>query len=57
MKNLLSYCLVAALSLWMGMLLSDTDIATVARDTANKARTAAVEVVGNSAGVKTRTMV
>ncbi|MBT3410725.1 MAG: MBL fold metallo-hydrolase [Halieaceae bacterium] len=39
------------------MLLSDTDIATVARDTANKARTAAVEVVGNSAGVKTRTMV
>lgn len=57
MKNLLSYCLVAALSLWMGMLLSDTDIATVARDKANKARTAAVEVVGNSAGVKTRTMV
>ncbi len=57
MKNLLSYCLVAALSLLIGMLLSDTDIATVARDTANKARTAAVEVVGNSAGVKTRTMV
>jgi alkyl sulfatase BDS1-like metallo-beta-lactamase superfamily hydrolase len=56
-KNLLSYCLVAALSLLIGMLLSDTDIATVARDTANKARTAAVEVVGNSAGVKTRTMV
>ncbi len=57
MKNLLSYCLVAALSLLIGMLLSDTDIATVARDTANKARTAAVEVVGNSTGVKTRTMV
>jgi alkyl sulfatase BDS1-like metallo-beta-lactamase superfamily hydrolase len=56
-KNLLSYCLVAALSLLIGMLLSDTDIATVARDTANKARTAAVEVVGNSTGVKTRTMV
>ncbi|MEP5569705.1 MAG: MBL fold metallo-hydrolase [Halioglobus sp.] len=57
MKKIFSYGLVAALSLIIGMLLSDSDIADVARDTANKARSAAVEVVGNSAGIKTRTMV
>ena len=57
MKKIFSYGLVAALSLFIGMLLSDSDIADVARDTANKARSAAVEVVGNSAGIKTRTMV
>ncbi|MEP4148862.1 MAG: MBL fold metallo-hydrolase [Halioglobus sp.] len=57
MKKLLSYGVVAALSLFIGMLLSDSDIANVARDTANKARSAAVEVVGNSAGIETRTMV
>ena len=37
MKKLLSYGVVAALSLFIGMLLSDSDIANVARDTANKA--------------------
>lgn len=57
MKKLLSYGLVAAVSLFIGLLLSDSDIADVARDTANKARSAAVEVVGNSAGIETRTMV
>ena len=57
MKKLLSYGFVAALSLFIGMLLSDSDIADVARDTVNKARSAAVEVVGNSAGIETRTMV
>ncbi len=57
MKKIFSYGLVAALSLFIGMLLSDSDIADVARDTANKARSTAVEVVGNSAGIETRTMV
>ncbi|MEH6588045.1 MAG: MBL fold metallo-hydrolase [Halioglobus sp.] len=57
MKKLLSYGLVAAVSLFIGLLLSDSDIADVARDTANKAKSAAVEVVGNSAGIETRTMV
>ena len=45
MKKFLSYTLVAAVSLGVGMMLSDTQIADVARDTANKARSAAVEVV------------
>ena len=57
MKKFLSYTLVAAVSLGVGMMLSDTQIADVARDTANKARSAAVEVVGNTAGIETRTMV
>ncbi len=56
-KKLLAYSVVAAVFLTLGMLLADTRVADVARDTARSARSAAVEFVGNQAGVDTRAMV
>ena len=57
MKKLFTYAAVALVFLIIGMMLADSEIAEVARNTANKARSAAVEVVGNTAGIETRTMV
>ena len=57
MKKLFTYSVVAIIFLLTGMIMGDSDIADMARDTADKARSAAVEVVGNTAGIETRTMV
>ena len=56
-KKLFGYIIVAIAFLVLGMFLADTQVADVARQTAKSARSAAVEVVGNSAGIETRTMV
>lgn len=56
-KKLLAYAVVAVVCLTLGMLLADTEVADVARQTAKSARSTVVEVVGNSGGVETRTMV
>jgi alkyl sulfatase BDS1-like metallo-beta-lactamase superfamily hydrolase len=57
MKTLLSYFVVAALSLLVGMSLSTTPIGDAARDAGRSARSSVVQVAGNAAGVATRTMV
>ncbi len=57
MKKFLSYALVASIALVTGVFIADTPIGDVTRDTVKSARSAAIEVVGNTAGIDTRTMV
>ena len=57
MKKLLTYGLTAALFFVLGMLLADSEVADMARDTARSARSAAIEVVAQQASLDTRTMV
>ena len=57
MKKLLTYGLTAVLFFVLGMLLADSQVADMARDTARSARFAAIEVVAEQASLDTRTMV
>jgi alkyl sulfatase BDS1-like metallo-beta-lactamase superfamily hydrolase len=57
MKKLLTYGLTAVLFFVLGMLLADSQVADMARDTARSARSAAIEVVAQQASLDTRTMV
>ncbi|QFU75652.1 MBL fold metallo-hydrolase [Halioglobus maricola] len=57
MKKLITHTLVAIAFLLIGMTLADTKIAETALDAARSVRSATIEVVGNSAGIETRTMV
>lgn len=57
MKKLLGYTLFAIIFLLLGMLLADTRVGEVAKSTAKSARSAAIEVVANTADLDTRTMV
>jgi alkyl sulfatase BDS1-like metallo-beta-lactamase superfamily hydrolase len=56
-RKTLTYGLTAAVFLVLGMLLADSRVADVARDTARSARSAAIEVVAKQVGLDTRTMV
>ena len=57
MKRLLSYALVAVVALVVGIFIADTRLGEATRDSVKTARSAAIEVVGNTAGIETRTMV
>ncbi len=57
MKNLVSYAITALIFLVIGILLADTDVGDMARDTAKSARKAAVSVVADAANIDTRMMV
>ncbi len=57
MNKLLGYAVVAVIFLGIGMMLGDTKVADVARDAANTAKNAAIEVVADQADFDTRTVV
>ncbi len=57
MNKLLGYAVVAVIFLGIGMMLGDTKVADVARNAANTAKNAAIEVVADQVDFDTRTVV
>ena len=57
MKKLLAFSFTAIVFFLLGMLLADSKVADLARDSARTARSAAIEVVAEKANLDTRTMV